>query len=112
MPEPRYLLAAVLTATAITWTLRALPFALLAPLRNSGLIRFLGGHSPVGVMIALVGYTLRNVAWLDPAIAVPILLAIAVTVGLHLWHSNLVISLAGGTVVHVALAKIIAEGLH
>jgi hypothetical protein len=46
MPEPRYLLAAVLTATAITWTLRALPFALLAPMRNSGMIRFLGDHSP------------------------------------------------------------------
>ena len=63
-------------------------------------------------MIALVGYTLRNVAWLDPAIAVSILLAIAVTVGLPLWRSNLVISLAGGTVVHVALATIIAKGLH
>jgi branched-subunit amino acid transport protein AzlD len=61
-------------------------------------------------MIALVGYTLRNVAWLDPAIAVPILLAIAVTVGLHLWRSNLVLSLAGGTTVDVALATIIAGG--
>jgi branched-subunit amino acid transport protein len=40
MPEPLDLLAVVLTATAITWTLRALPFALLAPLRKSGLIRF------------------------------------------------------------------------
>jgi branched-subunit amino acid transport protein AzlD len=63
-------------------------------------------------MIALVGYTLRNVAWLDLAIAVPILLAIAVIVSLHLWHSNLVLSLAGGTAGHVAIATAIAAGLH
>jgi branched-subunit amino acid transport protein AzlD len=55
MPDPQYLLAAVLVASAITWALRAVPFALLAPLRHSELIRFLGDHSPVGVMIALVG---------------------------------------------------------
>jgi branched-subunit amino acid transport protein AzlD len=80
------------------------------PLRNSELIRFLGDHSPVGVMIALVGYTLRNVAWLDPAIALPILLSVTVTIGLQLWRSNLVLSLAGGTAVHVALATTIAGG--
>ena len=69
MHDPQYVLAAVLVAAAITWALRAVPFALLAPLRHSELIRFLGDHSPVGVMIALVGYTVRNLAWLDPAIA-------------------------------------------
>jgi branched-subunit amino acid transport protein AzlD len=55
---------------------------------------------------------LSNVAWLDLAIAVPILLAIAVTVGLHLWRSNLGLSLAGGTAVHVTLATTIAGGVH
>jgi branched-subunit amino acid transport protein AzlD len=79
MPDPHYLFAAVLVASAITWALRAVSFALLAPLRHSDLIRFLGDHSPVGVMIALVGYTLRNVAWLDPAIALPILISGAIT---------------------------------
>lgn len=31
MPDPFYVLAAVLVASAVTWALRALPFALLAP---------------------------------------------------------------------------------
>jgi branched-subunit amino acid transport protein AzlD len=110
MPDPHYVLAAVLLASAITWALRAVPFALLAPLRHNELIRFLGDHNPVGVMIALVGYTLRNVAWLDPAITLPILISGAITAGLQLWRSNLVLSLAGGTVVHVALATTIAGG--
>ena len=107
MHDPQYVLAAVLVAAAITWALRAVPFALMAPLRPSELIRFLGDHSPVGVMIALVGYTVRNVAWLDPAIALPILVSGAITAGLQLWRSNLVLSLAGGTVVHVTLATAI-----
>lgn len=110
MPDPQYVLAAVLVAAAITWALRAVPFALLAPLRHSELIRFLGNHSPVGVMIALVGYTIRDVAWLDPPIALPILISGAITAGLQLWRSNLVLSLASGTAAHVALASTIAGG--
>jgi branched-subunit amino acid transport protein len=35
MPDSQYLLAAVLVASAITWALRAVPFALLAPLRHT-----------------------------------------------------------------------------
>ena len=35
MPDPQYVLAAVLVAAAITWTLHAVPFALLAPLRHA-----------------------------------------------------------------------------
>jgi branched-subunit amino acid transport protein AzlD len=110
MLDPQYLLAAVLVASAVTWALRAVPFALLAPLRHSELIRFLGDHSPVGVMIALVGYTVRSIAWLDPAIALPILVSGVITAGLQLWRSNLVLSLAVGTTVHVVLATAIAEG--
>jgi branched-subunit amino acid transport protein AzlD len=110
MPDSHYVLATVLVASAITWALRAVPFALLAPLRHSEPIRFLGDHSPVGVMIALVGYTVRNIVWLDPAIALPILVSGAITAGLQLWRSNLVLSLAGGTAVHVAFATSIAGG--
>ena len=111
MPDSHYVLAVVMVAAAITWALRAVPFAVLAPLRHSELVRFLGDHSPAGVMIALVGYTVRNVAWLDPAIALPILVSGAITAGLQVWRSNLVLSLAGGTAVHVALATTIAGGL-
>jgi branched-subunit amino acid transport protein AzlD len=110
VPDPQYILAAVVVAATVTWALRAMPFALLAPLRHSELIRFLGDHSPVGVMIALVGYTIRNVAWLDPAIALPVLISGAITAGFQLWRSNLVLSLACGTAVHVALATTIAGG--
>lgn len=60
LPEPGYLVAAVLVSAAITWNLRAVPFALLAPLRSSRAVAHLGEAMPLGVMLILVGYTLRN----------------------------------------------------
>jgi hypothetical protein len=51
------------------------------------------------------------VVWLEPAISVPIVAALGVTIGLQLWRSNLVLSLAGGTAVHIALATSVAAGL-
>ncbi|GAA2428147.1 hypothetical protein GCM10010255_83710 [Streptomyces coeruleofuscus] len=35
MPDARYAIVAVLVAATVTWALRALPFAALAPLRES-----------------------------------------------------------------------------
>ncbi|UVJ39045.1 branched-chain amino acid transporter permease [Arthrobacter sp. CJ23] len=105
MPEPAYILAAVLISSAVTWTLRAAPFALLAPIRHSALLPYLNENMPVGIMTILVFYTVRHV----PPAFTPATAAIAagfiVTAGLHLWRRNAVVSVLGGTAVHVALAS-------
>jgi len=105
MPEPAYLAAAVLVSAAVTWGLRALPFAFLARLGSSSLLAFVGEGLPVGVMTILVCYTLRDVAALDPAQAVPVAAGRAAVAGLHLWRGNAMLSISGGTAVHVALAS-------
>ncbi|WP_433465019.1 branched-chain amino acid transporter permease [Spirillospora sp. CA-128828] len=64
MPDSRYAIAAIIVAAAVTWALRALPFAALAPLRASGIVRYLNTRMPAGVMAILVVYCLR-----DPATA-------------------------------------------
>lgn len=110
MPDGPYLLAVVVVCALITWVLRALPFAVLAPLRSSALVHHLGEHMPVGVMIALVGYTVRDVPWLDWAVAGPVVLAAGVTVALQWWRRNLLVSLGVGTVLHVVLATLLAAG--
>ncbi|MUN37593.1 branched-chain amino acid transporter permease [Actinomadura litoris] len=105
MPDTGYLLAAVATAVAVTWGLRALPFAVLAPLRSSPLPAYLGAAMPVGVMVILAVYTLRD---LDPGVpgrAVPAALALAFTVAAHLWRRDAVLSILGGTALHVALCS-------
>ncbi|WP_372411459.1 branched-chain amino acid transporter permease [Streptomyces luteireticuli] len=103
MPEnTAYVAAAVAISAAVTWALRSLPFAALAPLRASDTLRYLSVHMPVGVMVILTVYTLRDVS---PGGAAPVGLALAATLGLHLWRRNAVLSVLGGTAIHVALAS-------
>lgn len=108
MTDPRYILIAVLISASITWALRALPFAMLAPLRDSRLLAYLGDRMPVGIMFILAAYTLRNT---EPTVLVsagPAVLALAVTVGLQLWRGNMTLSIFAGTALYVAMASTIA----
>ena len=107
MPHTPYLLAAVAVSAAVTWGLRALPFTALAPLRASTAVSYLSARMPLGVMVILLGYTLRNLPLDDPGRALPDILALAATVGLHLWRRNAVLSIIGGTAIHVALTAVL-----
>lgn len=89
---------------AVTWGLRAVPFAALAPLRASDTVRYVSGRMPAGVMIVLVVYCLHDIP-LTQARATAPFAALAVTVGLHLWRRDALLSILGGTAVHVALAS-------
>jgi branched-subunit amino acid transport protein AzlD len=104
MPHTPYLLTAVAVSAAVTWGLRALPFTALAPLRASAAVGYLGARMPLGVMVILLAYTLRRVPLADPVQALPDILALAATVGLHLWRRNAVLSILGGTGICVILA--------
>jgi branched-subunit amino acid transport protein AzlD len=48
-------------SSAVTWMLRAAPFALLAPIRHSALRPYLNENMPVGIVTILVFYTVRHV---------------------------------------------------
>ncbi|MEU9996641.1 branched-chain amino acid transporter permease [Streptomyces sp. NPDC048370] len=104
MPDPRYTVAAVLVAVAVTWALRALPFAALTPLRASATVQYLSTRMPAGVMVILVVHCLHDLPVTEARAAAP-LAALAVTVGLHLWRRNALLSILGGTAVHVTLAS-------
>ncbi|GAA1713849.1 AzlD domain-containing protein [Fodinicola feengrottensis] len=105
MPDAGYLIAAVAIAVIVTWTLRAVPFVVLSPLRSSPLIAYLNTAMPMGVMVILATYTLRAFSPYVPGKAWPTVLALAVTVALHLWRRNVLLSILAGTAVHVALAS-------
>ncbi|MEB8336014.1 branched-chain amino acid transporter permease [Streptomyces endophyticus] len=104
MPDATYTVAAVLVTAAVTWALRALPFAALAPLRESGTVQYLSQRMPAGVMVILVVYCLRDLPVTEVGAVAP-LAALAVTVGLHLWRRNALLSILGGTFVHVLLVS-------
>ncbi|WP_200300976.1 branched-chain amino acid transporter permease [Streptomyces adelaidensis] len=104
MPDARYAIAAIIVTAAVTWALRALPFAALAPLRASGTVQYLSTRMPAGVMLILVVYCLRDLP-LSQTDALAPLAGLAATVGLHLWRRDALLSILGGTAVHVALAS-------
>jgi branched-subunit amino acid transport protein AzlD len=108
MPHTPYLLTAVAVSAAVTWGLRALPFTALARLRASAAVGYLSARMPLGVMVILLAYTLRSLPLTGPVQALPDILALAATVGLHLWRRNAVLSILGGTAIHVALATALA----
>ncbi|QVJ01975.1 AzlD domain-containing protein [Nocardiopsis eucommiae] len=104
MSDTHYAVAAVLVTAAVTWSLRAAPFAALAPLRASETMGHLSVRMPAGVMVILVVYCLSDLPLPQPQSLVP-LGALAVTVGLHLWRRDALLSILGGTAVHVVLAS-------
>jgi branched-subunit amino acid transport protein AzlD len=104
MPDTPYLIAAVAISAAVTWALRALPFAVRAPLRASSTVQYLSTRMPAGVMVILLAYCLRDLP-LTEAHAIAPLAVLAVTIGLHLWRRNALLSILGGTTVHVVLAS-------
>jgi branched-subunit amino acid transport protein AzlD len=107
MPDTSYLIAAVAVSAAVTWALRALPFRALAPLRANRTVQYLRTRMPAGVMVILLVYCLRSLPLAHPAHALAPLGALAVTVGLHLWRRNALISIFCGTAVSVVLASLV-----
>ncbi|WP_351234315.1 AzlD domain-containing protein [Streptomyces sp. NPDC002133] len=103
MPDTPYLIAAVAVSAAVTWALRALPFAALTPLRASRTVRYLSTRMPAGVMVILLAYCLRDLPVTEARALAP-LAALAVTIGLHLWRRNALLSILCGTTTHVILA--------
>jgi branched-subunit amino acid transport protein AzlD len=106
VPDDRYLAAAVLLSAAVTWGLRALPFTAPAPLRASRTIEYLRTRMPAGVMVILLVYCLRSLPLHHPGAAFAPLLALAATVGLHLWRRNALLSILAGTLVSVVLSSV------
>lgn len=104
MPSTEYLIAAIVSSGLITFALRAIPFAILKPLRKSRFITRMGRWMPAGILVILAIITLQGVLVERPGTwwAVPV--AAAVTVAVHLaTRRRTVLSVGAGTACYVAL---------
>jgi branched-subunit amino acid transport protein AzlD len=107
--DTSYLITAVVLTAAITFALRALPFAVIEPLRSSQLAAVLAVRMPAGLMLILVVYLLRDVPTRAPGAAAVTVGAALVVAVLHLWRSNALLSIFTGTAVYVATTNLVVH---
>ena len=107
MTLPQQLVTIALCALA-TMVTRFLPFLVFGGKKPTPrYIQYLGKALPGAIFAMLVVYCLRNITPLTGSHALPELIAIAVTVGLHLWRRQTLLSIAGGTVVYMLLVQLV-----
>ncbi len=85
---------------------RALPFLLFPPNRETpAFVLYLGRVLPYAVMGLLVVFCLKGVTITAAPYGLPELIAILCILVLHLWKSNILLSIGGGTVIYMLLVQ-------
>lgn len=98
-------IAMAVLGTVIT---RFLPFILFPagkPLPKY--IQYLGTVLPASMFGLLVIYCLKDVSIFSGNHALPELIAIAAVILLHLWKKQMILSIAGGTIIYMILVQFI-----
>lgn len=99
------IIAVVSLGTLLT---RFVPFLLFPPGKPTPkYIQYLGRVLPSAVFGLLVIYCLKNVSIFSGSRGIPELLALGVTVGLHLWKKQMLLSIAGGTIFYMLLVQFV-----
>lgn len=87
---------------------RFLPFVIFNSKRKTPeVISDLGKILPGTIFGMLVIYLLKNVNVLEYSYGLPELIAIALTVGIHMWKRQMLFSIAAGTVCYMLLVQFV-----
>lgn len=85
---------------------RFLPFLLFSRKEKiPRIMLYLGSVLPHSAMTMLLVYCLKDVSLLTDPNGLPELIAVLFTVALHLWRKNVLLSIASGTVLYMALVQ-------
>lgn len=91
-----------------TMLTRFLPFVVFRPSHPTpNYVQYLGRLLPGAIFAMLVIYCLRNISLFTGSHGLPELIAIGVTLGLHLWKKQMLLSIAGGTVCYMLLVQLV-----
>ena len=103
-----YTLLAILVCAACTFALRVAPFALFSGKRDMPpAVRRLANRMPAAIIAVLVVYCLKGIPVSDLTGNAVTLACVLAVVILHLWKKNTLLSIAGGTVLYMALLRLI-----
>lgn len=96
----------VVVVVAGTMLTRFLPFVLFpAGKPTPKYIQYLGKVLPPAVFGLLVVYCLKNVSIFEGSRGIPEFISIAAVIVLHVWKRQMLLSIAGGTVLYMVLVQ-------
>ena len=105
MLDLNYLAAVLATVFVINLALRAVPFAILQPLRKSRFVNTMATWMPVGIVVILAASTFRSVAGDGSRLAYAAF-AVTLTAGVHLLGGRrTLLSVGAGTLAYVLLVN-------
>ena len=91
-----------------TMATRFLPFMIFpANKPTPKYIRYLSTVLPYAVIGLLVIYCPKNVTVMQSPFGFPEGIAILAVIGLHIWRKNMLLSIAGGTVLYMPLVQVV-----
>ena len=98
----------VALCVAGTMTTRFLPFVVFSSRRPTPkYVQYLGKVLSGAIFGLLVVYCLKDVSIINYSHGIPEAIAIVVTVLLHLWKRQMLLSIAGGTVIYMLLVQLV-----
>jgi branched-subunit amino acid transport protein AzlD len=91
-----------------TMATRFLPFIVFSEKRATpAFIQYIGKYLPSAVFGMLVIYCLKDVSLLSGTHGIPEFIAIVVTILLHMWKRQMLVSIAGGTACYMLLLHLL-----
>ena len=99
----------IAVCTAATMLTRFLPFVVFSSKDQQPpeVVRYLGRVLPAAIFGMLIVYCLKGVSFATGSHGIPEAIAIGVTVALHKWKHQTLVSIAGGTLCYVLLVQMV-----
>jgi branched-subunit amino acid transport protein AzlD len=105
VPDFTYIAPALAVAVGITVTLRAVPFGMKNALNESALLVDIGQWMPLGAITILAVYCLAGVDTTKPPYDIPEVTGVTITVAIHWWRRNAVLSIVTDTAACLVLTN-------
>lgn len=107
MLSVKQVIISTLLAALVTFFTRVAPFAFFAKSKPSPAIMYIQRYIPPMAMVILVIYCLKDIAWAEFPYGAPTVICVLVTVSLHLWRGNALLSIFAGTGLYMFLIRVI-----
>lgn len=93
-----------------TILIRVLPFLLFPEHKKTPkYITYLGDVLPFTIIGMLVVYCLKDISFAASPFGFPEFISVAVIIALHLWKSNTLLSIGGGTLIYMMLVQFVFQ---